>query len=248
MKQTTLILVWTIISFTSFGQADEKTDKHVTFDKGLNLIGGSIGFRNNGSDSENFADSSFSDNTSKLFSISPTYARFIRKNLAFGIRPSYGFKNNDVDTENEFYATSGFNRQASYSVALYLKKFLPLYKGLGVYVSPSIQYGYSKSDNERNGFNLTTNQREYRSVENTSADSYGGYVHAGLYYAIGKKVLIETNLAALGYRRSISDRTLTYIAEQNSRTTVSENTASSLYLDFDSIFTIDRLFTFSYIF
>lgn len=174
-----LILATVLCSSASYLQAQ--------ISKGTSLLGGSIQFNSNNSESTN---NGYKDKNS-LFRVSPTYGVFIKQNLAIGGELSYANINSTTSTSGNWGSQYEKRKENRYGASVFLRH----YKNLG-------RSGFYLFLHDRLGAEISrikTKNVWDAPYRNSKGYNIGLSVSPGIAYAVTPKFHIETGLNNLLY-------------------------------------------------
>jgi Outer membrane protein beta-barrel domain len=141
--------------------------------KGSSLLGLSFNLSNGTS------DYGINSNTTKGFTISPSYGYAIRNNKVVGITLDY-VQSSIKGNQDEPYTYH------SYGAGAFIRKYLPLGKGFHLYGEGTVRYNYSKAEN--NPVSVYS-----KSISNT----FGVDLTPGISYALSRHFQLEAGMNSL---------------------------------------------------
>ncbi len=202
------------------------------FAKGSNMLTASFNIGH--SENESIQDGGNSVSESNSYGFSTEYARFIKNNLAIGIRLGY---NTSINTSNINYSDGSFRENLNEYKTLYtsilIKKYLPFSEKFGASLNSGINYNFIDS----------TNEAKSNTFERTSEDTQsrvGLSAGVGIYYFVSKKFSLSLNL---GYFNAS-----TIIRETQNGTSINleDRKSTNFSVKFVNQISFDQLLTINY--
>jgi hypothetical protein len=180
LRLTTLFF---LISYLSFAQVDEQSDKIETIAKGTTFIGGGFSF--------NFDNNSHSNNSTKYktsgFGISPVAGKYFRDNLSIGLGLNYGYSQVKYDYDGGAESKSKSHGAGLFSFIRKNNKILP---NFFFFLQAQTNFNYGVFEN--------TNSFSEGNEGNSLSLGLGATV--GLQLFVTPKISLESNFGSAGYR------------------------------------------------
>lgn len=177
--KTHLMIGLFLLSAFSFAQNSEE---RFQITKNQWVIGGNVNFY---STNDEVLDSDY-EYERNSFSIKPDIGYVVDDNLIVGVMPGFNAYNSKTINASNFYEL----KSLGYSITPYVRKYMPIGKNFAIDLQGEVSYMYSKQDQFADISSTTTNINE---------KSFFIGFRPGLTYSLSQKVLINTNLGAIGY-------------------------------------------------
>jgi len=186
MKKITLAVCLLIIAFANAQDEDNQTSDKLTFEKGRMLINGNLSL-DFGSGTYN-SPSGIRENKQFGFSVNPSFAYAIRKNLFLGLGVGYGhFK-----VKNELNSLGTISRDTTtntrYSVFPYVRYYKAIGKKVGVFLQGEGRYTYIEG--------------KYGVSNSSNTNQLFVGIRPGIIIMVTDKLAMESSIGALGYTHS----------------------------------------------
>ncbi|MFD0990843.1 outer membrane beta-barrel protein [Mariniflexile jejuense] len=179
--KTHLIIALVLVSTFTFAQNSEESFK---ISKNQWIVGGVVSFN-----SQQFEDDYelYSSNIKRnSFSIKPDLGYVINDNLIIGVMPGFNIYNSKTinpSNSNEF-------KSLGYSITPYVRKYVSIGKNFAFNLQGEVSYAFLNEDQYADNSSNATKGSE---------KSFFIGLRPGLTYGLSQKVLINTNIGAIGY-------------------------------------------------